>query len=413
MDRTRKHPSSRLGLVGLAIVVAIIVGSQSAVLAASPRHSSQTARARQSSTADVGTLEATLHDPGKTPGDDFGYETAVSGDVAVVGAPQRGNLPGAAYIYVEGAHGWPTKPTVTLDDPAATDGDDFGFAVAVSRKTVVVGALNTDGAQGAAYIYSEGAHGWPTEPTVTLQDPEATDEDGFGQSVTVSGKTLVVGAYQTDAANGAAYVYEEGPDGWPTTPTLSLGHPMDRGEFGNGLAVLGDTIAVGAYMTDGDSGAAYLYVKGESGWPTTPTTTISDPAATSGDYFPGDIALSKTTLVLGDNEADGADGSAYIYTNGPSGWSSTPTATLLAPASSVSQFGASVATSGDKVIVTSSHASVLGYVYVESSGAWLTTPKGTLAGLSAYGFVSMSGSTAVIGDYGVHKLKGMAQIFEM
>jgi hypothetical protein len=65
------------------------------------------------------------------------------------------------------------------------------------------------------------------------------------------------------------------------------------------------------------------------------------------------------------------------------------------------------------VIVTSSHASVLGYVYVESSGSWPTTPTGTLPGLSAYGFASMSGSTAVIGDYGVHSLKGVAKIFEM
>jgi len=273
--------------------------------------------------------------------------------------------------------------------------------------------LNTDGAQGAAYIYSEGAHGWPTDPTVTLQDPEATDQDGFGQSVSVSGKTLVVGAYQTDAANGAAYVYEEGPDGWPTMPTVSLNHPMDRGEFGNALAVMGDTIAVGAYMTDEDAGAAYLYVKGQSGWPTTPTTTISDPAATSGDFFPDAIALSKTTLVLGANDSDGQLGAAYIYTNGASGWTTTPTAVLPAPASSQGQFGASVATSRQTVIVTSSHASVLGYVYVESSGTWPTTPTGTLPGLSAYGAASMSGSTAVIGDYGVHGLKGTAKIFEM
>lgn len=367
----------------------------------------------RSTRGDVGTLDATLHDPGKTPGDDFGYETAVSGGVAVVGAPQRPNLPGAAYVYVKGSHGWPTTPTVTLDDPAATDGDDFGFAVAVSKRTVVVGALNTDGAEGAAYIYSEGADGWPTEPTASLDDPEATAEDGFGQSVAVGGKTVVVGAYQANSASGAAYVYEDGIDGWPTTPTLTLDHPNDRGEFGGSIAISSSTIAIGAYMTDEDSGAVYLYVKDQVGWPTTPTTTVCDPAATSGDFFPDSIALSKTTMVLGDNATGSGVGAAYIYANTQSGWPTTPTTTLNAPASSEGQFGASVATSGNTVIVTSSHASVLGYVYVEGSDVWPTAPTGTLAGVSAFGYASISGSTAVMGDYGTHKLKGAVEIFEM
>ena len=409
---------TRLGAAAVASAALVVpLVAFTATLTSVPALASATSSMQHSSIANVGMLEATLHDPGRTAGDDFGYETAVSDDVAVVGAPQRGTLEGQAYLYVKGSHGWPTRPTVTLDDPAATDDDYFGFAVAVSHKTVVVGAFNTDGAQGAAYIYSKGTHGWPTEPTVTLQDPGATDEDGFGQSVAVEGKTLVVGAFGADAANGAAYVYEEGTSGWSTTPTLSLDHPSDRAKFGGQIAIAGDTIAVGAYMTDEDSGAAYLYVKGTSGWPTTPTTTISDPAATDDDYFPSAIALSGTTLVFGDYDADGNAGSAYIYSRGPSGWPTTPTATLSAPASSFTQFGASVATSGDTVIVTSSDidAPVSGYVYTETSGVWPTTPTGTLAGKGGdvYGVVSMSGSTAVVGEYGHDGARGLAKIFEL
>ncbi len=395
-----------------ALVVPLV--AVTATLTATPASASATSSMEHTSRGNVGTLEATLHDPGGALGDFFGYDTAVSGDVAVVGAPQRETpLEGEAYIYVKGAQGWPTTPTVTLKDPAATNGDDFGFVVAVSHKTVVVGALNTDDAQGAAYIYSEGAHGWPKEPTVTLQDPGATDQDGFGQSVAVEGKTIVVGAYQSDAANGAAYIYQEGPSGWPTTPTLTLSHPSDRGEFGDFIGIAGDTIAVGADFTDEDSGAAYLYVKGASGWPTSPTTTISDPAATENDDFPSSVALSKSTLVFGEYEADGGIGAAYIYAHGPSGWPTAPTATLPAPASSGHQFGESVATSGDTVIVTSFDAPVSGYVYTEASGVWPTTPTGTLTGRPAPSVVSMSGTTAVIGDFGYNDFEGLAKIFEL
>lgn len=403
-SRPRKAFGAGVVLLSLTLATALLIAPHSAFATGSIRHLA---------TANLGTVEATLHDPGHTAGDDFGYVTSVSGGVAVVGSPQRPDGQGVAYIYVKGSHGWPTTPTVTLHDPAATGGDDFGFAAAVSHKTVVVGALNTDGAQGAAYIYTEGKHGWPTEPTVTLQDPEATDEDGFGQSVAVAGKNLVVGAYQSDSANGAAYVYVEDSDGWPTTPTVTLSHPSDRGEFGNGVAVVDSTIVVGAYMTDEDSGAAYVYAKGPSGWPTSPTTTITDPLATSNDYFPDSVTLSKTTLVLGAEDSNDMNGVAYIYAKGTSGWPTTPTATLSPPATSSRQFGQSVATSGDTVIVTSTDAPVAGYVYDEGSGGWPTTPTGTLAGADVPGFVSMSGSVVVFGEYEYHEVRGLAKIFEL
>jgi hypothetical protein len=66
---------------------------------------------------------------------------------------------GAAYVYMEGAHGWPTVPTVTLDDPAVpTGGYDFGTSVALSGTTMVVGADGTDSLAGATYIFVKGAH---------------------------------------------------------------------------------------------------------------------------------------------------------------------------------------------------------------------------------------------------------------
>ena len=69
---------------------------------------------------------------------------------------------------MKGASGWPKKPTITLADPAATANDSFGYSVAVSGETVVVGAIGTKSNAGAAYIYVEGTSGWPTTPTTTL-----------------------------------------------------------------------------------------------------------------------------------------------------------------------------------------------------------------------------------------------------
>ena len=185
----------------------------------------------------IGTLRATFEDPGATPGDPaFGYSVAKSGSgkdsTVVVGAP----IVNAAYIYAKDT--WPTTPTATLNDPGTSVNDDFGNSVAVSGTTAVVGAPNSAEYAGAAYIYVKGTSGWPSTPTATLNDPAATSGDGFSNSVAISGTTAVVGAPDTNTPAGAAYIYEEGASAWPTSPTVTLADPLNGAAFGISVAVL-------------------------------------------------------------------------------------------------------------------------------------------------------------------------------
>jgi hypothetical protein len=302
---------------------------------------------------------ATLADPAATSGDYFGFSVAVSGNTAVVGAWGTNSFAGAAYIYVKGTSGWPTKPTVTLADPATTSNDGFGFSVAVSGNTAVVGAPGTNSSAGAAYVYVKGTSGWPTKPRATLADPATTSDDKFGSSVAVSGNTAVVGALGTNFNTGAAYIYAKGTSGWPTTPTATLANPpttTSNNYFGCSVAVSGNTAVVGAYGTNVGpnlfAGAAYIYVKDTSGWPTTPTAALADPADTRSDGFGFSVAISGNTAVVGASNQGSGAGAAYIYANGTSGWPIKPRATLADPAATSNDFfGASVAVSGHAAVI--------------------------------------------------------------
>jgi hypothetical protein len=256
----------------------------------------------------------TLHDPAQTFYDLFGESVAVAGETVVVGAPGEGASPGVAYVYVKGAAGWPATPTVTLPNPVANANDVFGISVAVSGTTIVVGAGGN-----SAYIYAKGVTGWSTTPTVTLQDPAATPNDQFGTSVAVSGKTVVVGAYNFNSAAGVTYVYTKGAAGWPTTPTVTLQDPAATGRdyFGNSVAVSGTTIVVGAYGTT-PGGAAYIYAKDVTGWPTTPTVTLlaaayMAPGTPAGGAFGLAAAVSGTTAIISALGYNPGLGTAYIY----------------------------------------------------------------------------------------------------
>jgi len=62
-----------------------------------------------------------------------------------------------------------------------------------------------------------------------------------------------------------------------------------------------------------DDGAAYIYVKGASSWPTKPTAALADPAAKKGDDFGNSVAVSGRTAVIGAPYASSAAGVAYIF----------------------------------------------------------------------------------------------------
>ncbi len=208
--------------------------------------------------------------------DRFGFSVAISGDFAVVGAQLEdagGSAAGAAYVLQRnegGAENWGEVKKLTASDAQA--GDQFGYSVAVSGDTVVVGANDEDSAgsgTGAAYVFRRnhgGADNWGEVKKLIASD--AQGGDNFGWSVTVSGDTVVVGAYVEDAggsAAGAAYVFQRnqgGTDNWGEVKKLTASDAETGDLFGISVAVSGDTIVVGAWVEDAggsDAGAAYVF----------------------------------------------------------------------------------------------------------------------------------------------------------
>jgi hypothetical protein len=160
-------------------------------------------------------LAAALPDPGTNAGhhDEFGTSVSLSGTsqgaTAIIGNDAS---TGNAYIYVEGATTatWPL--TATLADPAMVSSDGFGTAVSISGtgpgSTAIVGASGgfSPTADGAADVFTEGAtaDSWSS---ITLSDPGATGGDEYGGAVSVSGPTAIIGSEGFNSFAGAAYIY--------------------------------------------------------------------------------------------------------------------------------------------------------------------------------------------------------------
>ncbi len=370
------------------------------------------------------------------PNDHFGwYALAVSGDTMVVGAIADDNAggvdAGSAYVFVRSGTTWSQQAKLTASD--AQPYDYFGRSVGVSGDTIVVGAAFDDSPSvadtGSAYVFVRSGTTWSQQAKLTASD--AAYQDHFGWSVAISGDTIVVGAsndYTTPGGGNAAYVFVRPAGGWSNaTQTAKLtASDAEAGDyFGVSVAVYGDTIVVGAFMDDNsgvyNAGGAYVFVRPGGGWAdATQTAKLipSDPDPVEAGWFGWSVGVSGDTIVVGAGADDIAGstnvGSAYVFVRPAGGWSNaTQTAKLTASDwAGMDDFGMSVGISGDTIVVgadaDSTAAGVYSgsaYVFVRPAGGWSDgTETARRTGSDAGGYrlgtsVAVDGDTFAIASY--------------
>ncbi|HKQ49719.1 MAG TPA: FG-GAP repeat protein [Phycisphaerae bacterium] len=352
-------------------------------------------------------------------GDLFGNSVAVSGDTVVVGAYRErssatgvnGNqadntlsAAGAAYVFVRSGTTWSQQAYLKASNTGASD--EFGYSVAVSDATVVVGAwqedsnaTGVDGNQadnsaadsGAAYVFVRNGTTWSQQAYLKASNTGASDL--FGHSVVASGDTVIVGALQEDsnatgvngdesdnsASNaGAAYIFVRSGTTWSQQAYLKASNTDVGDNFGSSVAVSSDTVAVGAWLEDSnatgvnsnqtdnsavDSGAAHVFVRSGTTWSQQaylkPSNTGADDrfgisVAVSGDTVAvGAVNEDSSGTSVGCNQADDsavASGAAYVFVRSGTTWSQQ--AYLKASNTDAGDaFGRTVAVSGDTVVV--------------------------------------------------------------
>jgi hypothetical protein len=203
--------------------------------------------------------------------DNFGCSVSISGDTAVVGSKWQdtgGSTAGAAYAFVRSGVTWTQQSKIQASDKEA--GDQFGYSVAIDGDTVVVGAPYEDTVAsdaGAAYIFIRSGTTWTEQ--AKIQDDIPTLGDRFGWSVAISGDTAVVGNYLDDtdalANNGSACIFTRSGSTWSQRATLLASDKESYDQFGTSVAIDVDTAIIGAPYEDtggANAGAAYIFQAG-------------------------------------------------------------------------------------------------------------------------------------------------------
>lgn len=183
--------------------------------------------------------------------DNYGFAIAISGNTMVVGAAfdvTNGVTGGAAYVYVRDGHTWSLQQKLFASDRA--NFDQFGVAVDVVGDTVVVGAQgdNEEGFQaGAAYVFSRNGTTWTEEQKLKASD--GAPDSAFGVSVALSGQTIAIGAPGESSGalfSGAVYVFVNDGTSWQQQGKIKANSAMMNQQLGLTVSVSGDTIVAAA-----------------------------------------------------------------------------------------------------------------------------------------------------------------------
>ena len=337
----------------------------------------------------------------------FGKTVAISGDTAIVGDPyddDNGAWSGSVYVYQRnegGADAWGEVTKIIASD--GKHGAWFGWRVAISGDTVIVGAWKDSGRAslaGSAYLYRRdegGANNWGEVTKITASD--AVGEDAFGRSVAISGDTAIVGASQSSGdgmKSGSAYVYrrnEGGVDNWGEVTKITASDAAAIEYFGNSVAISGDTAivgTVGGHVIGANPGSVYVYRRDEGGvdnWgEVTKFTPIDGPAQGAFGYS---VAISGDTAIVGaplDDDKGPESGSAFVFRRDEGGADNWGEVTEITPSDTAAgdRFGWSVTISGDAAIVGAYRdddngiSSGSAYVYVSSACTVASCDDGSL-----------------------------------
>jgi len=317
---------------------------------------------------------------------DFGDAVAVAGDTLAVGAQyddtSADRTDGAVSVYERNGAGWMLRQKLYYSN--GWPNDTFGNAVALSSDTLVVGARNgdlkggpqtgSDSDEGFVVVYVRSGDRWVQQQLLYAGDGK--DKDYFGYYVALSGDTLVIGNWTQDLARRAAYIFTRSGATWTQRQKLSSHGP---------IAIFGDTLAA-QMLTGLEQSAVQVYTRSGATWTRRQELSGDPSATPFTTGFGSSIALSETHLVVGApdesaGETESVEGKVYVFGRSGAGWARQQKL-AAADAAPHDNFGVSVALAGATLVVGATYSSIsarqeagAAYVFMRDGATWAVRQK--------------------------------------
>ncbi len=275
-------------------------------------------------------LEQKLLPSDPAAGANFGGSLAVDGTTIIAGAPGDsllGSGAGAAYVFTFNGSTWLQQAKLTASDGSA--GDNFGTSVALSGDRALVGAPNDDivvlavtqFSAGSAYFFARSGAAW--SQTLKASYVGASTNDVFGVSVAIEGDTALIGSPGYDTTTnlnqnrGVCFLYRWSGSSWVYNAAESFIGTADGDSLGSDISSRAGMFAAasvpGHYVICTEWSGASLVTRG--------ILNINTPS------FGSAVSVQADCIVVG-TPSYGGGGAAYRF---PRSGSTLSNATLYFP----------------------------------------------------------------------------------
>eukprot|EP01083_Nonionella_stella_P102058 290016_1 len=260
-------------------------------------------------------------------------------------------------------------------------GDLFGNSMSMYSNYLVIGAPASTGL-GKAYVFKRNPKGNDYTQTAILKANDSIPNDLFGDSVSIYGSYIAVGAFlANNTASGSVYVFkrDQQNESWTETAKLISSNTSVVDYFGRSVAMYGKYIVIGAPSDDTHGayagiGSVYIFERNSESNNWTQVAKLFPDLPTDIAMFGDPVAIYKQTVVVGaredNNHIANFSGSVYVFDRDPQSNNWTRTAKLYAnDAGLFEYFGSSVSVYGDYIVAGAMLDAIYDDPYWTSSGA--------------------------------------------
>lgn len=341
------------------------------------------------------TAKATAQTPAL--GREFGKSLAVSGNTAIIGAVESVNK-GVVYVYYWNGATWIQQQKLEAEDGSSQDG--FGNTLAISGDTAIIGAPERNEKTGAVYVFVRNGSNWTQQQKIELSDGEKGDF--FGNDLAIEKNIFLAGISNDRKRRSGVYVFERSGTVWRLQQKLSLGDAEVLGS----VAINDDRVAVSSQGAHGE-GSVYIFARNGASWTEEQKIVSSEPEL--GLYFGMSVALGPDTLVVGAPAPipplKTFQGVAYVFARKDKTWQLQQK--LTAPDGTFT-FAGAVALSGNTAVILKPDSLI--YIFTRNGGKW-TLQKRLPAKDSVANSFAINGDIVLIGSPGMNNGEGVVQIF--
>jgi len=282
------------------------------------------------------------------------------------------------------------------------DGDQFGASVAMDAETLLVGAPGSDAAAGAAYVFEQLGETWVEKARLTASEAQANDT--FGDAVSVDGDLLVIGSPQLDTdRSGAIYVFARTGGTWSEQARLVPSDTTGIRQFGESVSIDGNVIVVGAETVPDDRGATFVFRYDGRRWNEEARLNVDIPDPPIPEVrtflrgFGASVGVHGDTIVVGAPRFANSRftvGAIFVFEYDQGAWNAT-----AGFADGQGAFGSSVAIDQDSIVAIASNSATF---YDKTGGGWVRQATIRVPTEISYGSKTpRPGKVAVDGDLAV------------